>query len=1295
MADAVVFHKPVVPAFKTLEVAPSASRGAPVSPRTAAKAKFTPVDMREMNQGGIKCARCAGKFSLFQGPDRCGQCDAAVCTKCSINVTNAPHLLKSAIDPIVCVSCWPGFRRLLNEGPSESREELQREVLVGDSYFALPFENRIGALESEALSKRNPGETTVQYFERNSCAICNRGYDLFRAPTSCGSCARHMCSSAACSKRVENLPNRPMTCRDCWAKNRAILEGMMDGRLSQEAEESVIVEVCLGNKFLHELRPAQQRVNIQHETQNAYDQADLIIAERRQAGRAPEKSPFRPAPPLTKPPVAPVESESSEEMTPRMETRAVVPDTTAAAAAKPAAAPVVVVTKDIISSSTVMTAAPQEVQLEGASEAVAAMDALATGHVPATDAVAVSAVAIPREPVVSAHKEVEEVHVAQEAAPVVVPEAAPPAAVTRKDSSDSLSTSEEGGSKTVANTSAATVPPTDGGTLPSCAVCVKAFNLFRREKQCSECQKAVCNQCVGFFRLRSLQDSKPRYICFSCLPAVRQKVIDPSFKGAELVRATREAAAVDLLLSGNLHQHYVSTDFSPAELSDMKTGDLVCARSGDKFDFSRPPRRCTDCNSACTARDCRNFDWVARILQRPQPSTLCRACWPAARAELLSKATVDKETEARVMDEIEVGDSYFALNRLTDFAEPPKVERGQRCFTCAKKFTLFRIPQKCSNCTELVCTGVACSGKFLVPEFSRTQPSVLCSGCLHKVTISRPKPGQLTSQQDNPLTGALANAVTSGSTCKECNKGFSFWERPHMCPETGNLVHVPCCRLLNGHLVSKSFGLDPTPAAAKDVVTLSSIISNKEDEDVESVSETDTSTSVEADSLSAPSTASGGVAPAEETRSIAESSAATSGGAVVASSSNALAEKSEDISTTSSTTDDEADTANTNAVKAEAPAGGAEMPKDFNLTSWYPYLKHLTAPTTFVKATNFETQALVLASDPKTLDKVNQADLRTLEGKLDRAIEEQGGVVFIKIETRSPKDVLQSTSMMDRLRGLVKPTMKAESPGLPVAEKIAIANADTIAFVKGIRQLFKVKTGAEAIAMLKMSERVKQDLEKALQVGDGSSLICVRRWRDVDAAREFRAFVFNRKLTGCSQYCYFQCFPELLPVVDALSQRVQDFFNKQVLPVLPYSDAVIDFHVTDGGVEIIELSPFAYSTGACMFSWKSDADKAQLERGPFELRILTEPKSNPYECLPSKWRTWFEQERGFSLRNNGAQPAATADNKKAAPAAAPGAGAAPQLPAANAPAKKEVAKKEEKKKWTFGRKKGEDAKKKK
>jgi hypothetical protein len=1290
----------VVPSLnKPLDV-PLNGRGAPVSPRTVAKTKFTGVEMREMNSGNMRCARCESKFSLFQAPDRCGKCEKAVCTKCSVNVANAPHLLKTTFDPTICVSCWPQLRSDLVAGPPETREELQREVVLGDAYFALPMEQRMGALEVEAQGKKNANETTAAYFERNPCVVCSRGYDLFRTPTGCATCSRHVCSSAACSKRVENLPGAPMTCRECWPANRKRLEEELAApALSEDREASIILEMCLANKFLEELRPAQQRVNIQQETHNAHQQAQALVTDRRIARKG--LSPSKPEPPSSKPPVAPLESDSSEELTPRMQTRAVVPDTTAHIKA-----PVVVATKEVVASSVVTTADPKGAALEGVKDTVQAERALATGeHAPAVDAVAVSAVAVAPivVPVVAAHKEVEETHVAQTQVPAPVKEpvrelprpAVTVAQVAKDKDSDSLS-SEEDEAKRATNI---TTTPSGDLSTAGCGVCIKPFNMFRREKQCSECQKSVCNQCVGFFRLRSLQDSKPRYICFSCLPAVREKVIDPSFKGAELVRATREAAAVDLLLSGNLHQHYVSTDFSPAELADMKSGELHCARSGDKFDFSRPPRRCTDCNSACTSRDCRNFDWVARILQRPQPSTLCRACWPAARVELLQKLNVDKDTEARVMDEVAVGDAYFALNRKTDFPEPPRVERGQRCHTCTKKFTLFRIPQKCAHCSELVCTGVACSGRFLVPALSRTQPSVVCSGCLHKVTISRPPPGQLTSQQDNPLIGGLANAVTSGTTCKECNKGFSFWERPHMCPETGNMVHVSCCKVVGGQLVSKSFGVEA--AATKGVVTLSDVLDNKDDEEVESVSETDTSTSVDDSPTSA-------AAPADDVRSAGAT--ATSGAAVAASAAIAAAEKSEDITSTSTTTDDEAEAANTNAAKVDAVAAAPSttagvvaaaaapnaVPKDFNLTSWYPYLKQFTAPTSFVEATHAEIQALVLASDPKVAAKANMADLRVLEGKLDRAIEEQGGVVFIKIETRSPKDVLQSASMMDRLRGLVKPTMKPVVGEPTVAEKIAIANTDTIAFVKGIRQLFKVKTGAEAIAMLKMSERVRQDLEKA----EGSSLICVRRWRDVDAAREFRAFVFNRKLTGCSQYCYFQCFPELLTDVDALSKRVENFFNKQVLPVLPYSDAVVDFHVTDGMVEVIELSPFSFSTGACMFSWKSDADKAQLEQGPFELRILKEPKSNPYECLPSKWRSWFEQERGFSLRAVSAAAPAANGAKVAAPAGGAAASRAappvnvPALPMNPPPVKKEE-KKEEKKKWTFGKKKGEDAKKKK
>lgn len=141
----------------------------------------------------------------------------------------------------------------------------------------------------------------------------------------------------------------------------------------------------------------------------------------------------------------------------------------------------------------------------------------------------------------------------------------------------------------------------------------------------------------------------------------------------------------------------------------------------------------------------------------------------------------------------------------------------------------------------------------------------------------------------------------------------------------------------------------------------------------------------------------------------------------------------------------------------------------------------------------------------------------------------------------------------------------------------------------------------------------------------------MRQWRDVDAAREFRAFIHNKRLTACSQYCYYQCFPELVTGRDELAARIRDFFVPAFLDASPFESVIVDLHVSDRGVEVIELSPFDNTVGACMFSWKAPADRTVLESGPFELRILEEPKANPYECLPSKWRGYVVQASVASL----------------------------------------------------------------
>jgi hypothetical protein len=124
-----------------------------------------------------------------------------------------------------------------------------------------------------------------------------------------------------------------MTCREDWPHFRQLLVDSVAVNPPQILEESVITEMCLGNKFLQELRPAQQRVNIQTETQAAMEEADAIIRQRRIAranNAIVSGTPEKPAPPSARPPVVPeAEEESSEEVTPRMQTRAVVPETKA------------------------------------------------------------------------------------------------------------------------------------------------------------------------------------------------------------------------------------------------------------------------------------------------------------------------------------------------------------------------------------------------------------------------------------------------------------------------------------------------------------------------------------------------------------------------------------------------------------------------------------------------------------------------------------------------------------------------------------------------------------------------------------------------------------------------------------------------------------------------------------------------------------------------------------------------------------------------------------------------------
>jgi hypothetical protein len=76
-----------------------------------------------------------------------------------------------------------------------------------------------------------------------------------------------------------------------------------------------------------------------------------------------------------------------------------------------------------------------------------------------------------------------------------------------------------------------------------------------------------------------------------------------------------------------------------------------------------------------------------------------------------------------------------------------------------------------------------------------------------------------------------------------------------------------------------------------------------------------------------------------------------------------------------------------------------------------------------------------------------------------------------------------------------------------------------------------------------------------------------------------------------------------------------EFFANKLVDTLPEMDNyILDFAVfDDGSVLVIELNPWATTSGAALFQWS--ADRSVLMNGPMEFRIVEEPVEGVQESL--------------------------------------------------------------------------------
>lgn len=257
--------------------------------------------------------------------------------------------------------------------------------------------------------------------------------------------------------------------------------------------------------------------------------------------------------------------------------------------------------------------------------------------------------------------------------------------------------------------------------------------------------------------------------------------------------------------------------------------------------------------------------------------------------------------------------------------------------------------------------------------------------------------------------------------------------------------------------------------------------------------------------------------------------------------------------------------------------------------------------------------------------------LQDVEARLDEAIKTfPNGGAFVKLHTRSPKDAPYRDHTNPDLQKLVfheieQADQKAreyhDDHNSEEDKKSSFVryspNTILIGFLKAMNKAMGVRTGAQALKLLTVSDRVAEDLSKNESFDDALffSKLVVREFDPRVAENphlEFRSFVYDRNLNAISQYFSNILFDEFrdFHFRELVQNRIRNFYET-VKDKLPYSSCVIDFFAgfgddennnnNEGKTRIIEVNPFHNGAGACNFSWAKD--RQVFMGGPQEWRF--------------------------------------------------------------------------------------------
>jgi hypothetical protein len=129
----------------------------------------------------------------------------------------------------------------------------------------------------------------------------------------------------------------------------------------------------------------------------------------------------------------------------------------------------------------------------------------------------------------------------------------------------------------------------------------------------------------------------------------------------------------------------------------------------------------------------------------------------------------------------------------------------------------------------------------------------------------------------------------------------------------------------------------------------------------------------------------------------------------------------------------------------------------------------------------------------------------------------------------------------------------------------------------------RIFKGEEAIELIYQSERTMQELKKMVETnGEYNQNAIIREFGNFDVENEFRAFIYNKKLTGITQYNNFCYFQNLQNTSKEIGEKIKRFVEEELVEKVKLSNFVIDVVMVGDEMNpmLIEINPFGEFCGA-------------------------------------------------------------------------------------------------------------------